>query len=399
MKYKFFTLTIFLLSFLIVSAQKDFREGYIITKENDTIKGLIDYRGDIRNAEKCVFIKDENTNPTTFYPTDIAAFRFTDDKMYISKLLITNNEILATKRVFLEYLVKGTMNLYCLRDKNNVEYFYAEKDNTGVQALIEEKKEAYKDDRLVLITNKKYFGVLLLMISNCTKLEPDLAELNLDRKSLIKFAVKYNECVCSDCEIYVKKRRKIAIKKGIILGGNLSFINLEIPLTNAESNFSISPSVLVGISIKFVIPNFGNKFSLQTEILFARHYYSSFTKTPNYATNISILTYLLEYPIMLQYTFPKRNFRPFFNIGFNNVFALKTKYHFIQTKFINNKEIYIINYNLLFRKYQPILFAGLGFQYDISDKVSLLFGFRYESGLSVFGESIKNYSLLTSITF
>ncbi|MDX2248115.1 MAG: hypothetical protein SF052_15120 [Bacteroidia bacterium] len=39
-----------------VCAQKDLRPGYIITLENDTVKGEIDYRGDILMGDVCRFI-------------------------------------------------------------------------------------------------------------------------------------------------------------------------------------------------------------------------------------------------------------------------------------------------------------------------------------------------------
>ena len=91
-----------------------------------------------------------------YLPADINGYRYTDNKMYISKLLIKDNEILNAKRVFLEYLVKGTMNLYYYRDKNKDEHYYVEKENIALKELIEEKKEGYKDGRIAIITNNKW---------------------------------------------------------------------------------------------------------------------------------------------------------------------------------------------------------------------------------------------------
>lgn len=36
-------------------AQFDFRPGYVVTSENDTLHGLIDCKGNKANARKCVF--------------------------------------------------------------------------------------------------------------------------------------------------------------------------------------------------------------------------------------------------------------------------------------------------------------------------------------------------------
>ena len=67
---------IFLIITQISFAQKDFREGYIVTKENDTIQGLIDYRGDIRNSEKCVFKQNAESSDIEYLPADINAYLY-----------------------------------------------------------------------------------------------------------------------------------------------------------------------------------------------------------------------------------------------------------------------------------------------------------------------------------
>ena len=68
-----------------IQAQRDYRKGYIITNQQDTIYGWIDYRGDLRNAKTCSFKKTETDRATDYSPSDIAAYRFIDNKYYVSK--------------------------------------------------------------------------------------------------------------------------------------------------------------------------------------------------------------------------------------------------------------------------------------------------------------------------
>ena len=80
---------VLLLTSIGVWAQRDYRKGYIITNEQDTIFGWVDYRGDIRNAKVCSFKKSETGQATEYTPLDIVAYRYIDSKYYVSK----NNRI------------------------------------------------------------------------------------------------------------------------------------------------------------------------------------------------------------------------------------------------------------------------------------------------------------------
>ena len=60
MKTTAFTLILMLIGILAVQAQDNYKLGYIITNENDTINGWIDYRTDAQNGEVCKFKTTEN---------------------------------------------------------------------------------------------------------------------------------------------------------------------------------------------------------------------------------------------------------------------------------------------------------------------------------------------------
>ena len=321
--------------------------------------------------------------------------------MYISKLLVKDNDILNAKRVFLEYLVKGTMNLYYYRDKNKDEHYYVEKDNIGLKELIEEKKEGYKDGRIVIITNKKYKGVLMIMISNCLDLQPVVDNTELNHKSLIKLARKYNECLCSDCEIFVKPKPWATFKIGVFTGVNYSFINFKTPpVTNIESNFSGNLSFLCGLGANIILPRLNEKLSFQFELFYLRHYYKSYSEVNNYNTDFGLYAYYLKNPIMLRYTFPNWKIRPFITIGVSNTFIIRTNYLLLQAYKQNNNEIIIQEYyDLPLNNFQMIFLGGIGFQYNISKRISLFMEFRYETGNNLLNGKINNYSLLTGITF
>ena len=133
-----FQCTLFAFIFLIgkINAQSDFRSGYYISNKNDTVYGLLDFRGEIRNAKVCVFKESEESESKTFLPGEIAAYRFDNSKYYVSRTVKIENE---NRTVFLEYLVNGITDLFFYRDIDGDIYFIEDKDGT-LHELVEEEK-------------------------------------------------------------------------------------------------------------------------------------------------------------------------------------------------------------------------------------------------------------------
>lgn len=109
-----------LFSIVSVLAQTEFRKAYIVKSNNDTLYGEIEYRSDNKMAEVCRFRLSENATETNYSPSDLLEYRFIDSKYYVSKDL-------NGKKVFLEFLLKGQINLYYLNDDIG-EHYYLEKD-------------------------------------------------------------------------------------------------------------------------------------------------------------------------------------------------------------------------------------------------------------------------------
>lgn len=92
MKKTWFILSCLVIFYAKTYSQTDFRPGYIINLNNDTTYGLIDSRGDIRNAQLCVFRKDTKSEPINYTPADLFGYRFIDGKYYISKTVVRKKQ-------------------------------------------------------------------------------------------------------------------------------------------------------------------------------------------------------------------------------------------------------------------------------------------------------------------
>ena len=136
------TIIVFLSGSLI--AQSDFRPGYIIYNNGDTLTGLIDYKGNQANARKCVFKLSKDDQEEKFTPEDIKAYRFIDSKYYVSKKILTEDSI--ETQLFLEYLIDGIVDVFYYRDLSDENYLIDNGD--GNLLLVKDKNEVVVVDNV-----------------------------------------------------------------------------------------------------------------------------------------------------------------------------------------------------------------------------------------------------------
>jgi len=73
---------------LSANAQSNFKPGYLITNDNDTVYGFVDYRTDQMNAEMCRFRQANDDKTQIYSPEQINGYRFIEEgKFYVSPIL------------------------------------------------------------------------------------------------------------------------------------------------------------------------------------------------------------------------------------------------------------------------------------------------------------------------
>jgi hypothetical protein len=243
-----------LISTGVLNAQKDFRAGYIIKNSGDTLYGEIDYRGDLLMSNKCKFKQDNNI--TEFIPTDILGFRFTDSKYYISKEV-------DGKMVFLEYLVKGKVDIYYMRDKIG-DHYYLDKEDSALTELPYNEEIRYRDGKKYIYKSTKHIGLLNVYLQDAPGLQSEINNIKKpEHQNMVKLAEDYHNVVCNGekCIIYEKKQPLIKVNYEILAG--------VYKATNTEFfDFGKFP-LQTGILLHFWLPRLNEKFYIKTGILYS----------------------------------------------------------------------------------------------------------------------------------
>lgn len=220
MKLKKLILFGILISAKTIHAQTDFRSGYIIKNSGDTLYGKIDYRGDILMSRKCRF-KNLNDTIYEYSPNDITAYRFIDSKYYVSKKI--NGRI-----VFLEYLFKGKVNIYYMRDGSGDHYFI---DKEGEDLIEIPYKEGYKkvNDKEVYYETNNHIGILTYYMQDAPELLPRIKNFKKpDHYNLIELAEDYHNTVSKKEEFIIFEKKQPLIKVNFeFVGGVVNFENVR----------------------------------------------------------------------------------------------------------------------------------------------------------------------------
>lgn len=285
---------VILLSFIFFSinlySQTDFRKGNIIVLNGDTIRGELDYRGDIENSR---FVHFRNHDIDSIYrPFEIESYNFENGKFYTSKIAIIDND---TLKIFAEYLVKGKRDLFFSRSKSGFHYLISVSD-----LIIKElpyKNEIVNIDGVnYQKESKRFVGLLKSYFNDCPSLFTEIEKIKSPkRKSLISLTKEYHDITCGDgaCTIYDKKEYPINIA-------------IEPVYRYYAKNLLISDTTLnsYGLNLYLWLPNSSERLYFKTGLIFS-------SPSPyNY----------FQVPIQFEYVYPFKVIKPKFDFGINAQF-------------------------------------------------------------------------------
>jgi hypothetical protein len=387
MKKLILILYVTLLLISTISAQSDFRKGFIITNNNDTVSGLIDFRGDISNSERCIFKAGENEAQVEYNPQEIKGYRFLESKFYISKTISIKGK---ESQVFLEYLLNGIVDLFSYKNMDGL-YFFMQKEGGPLVEINEPEVVTYVNGNASTIrTDKKYIGRLKYTFSDAPEMAGEIEKVTPDRKSLIKISKKYHEQVCKDdqCIVYEKKLHIAKINIGPVIGVRmLSIIPEELTFRGIYSsddtyhcNFDASNTFSYGLFFNISLPTENGRLKLQYDGLINSNKFESYYTVKALSStedfDFSLKSTDLSHHFLLHYDFTKTKFRPFMLVG-----------AFVNQKLKLEKEgfdpdDYLVE--IFPKDGYPGFSIGLGVAYQINEKKEATLKVSYRRGYGSF---------------
>jgi hypothetical protein len=275
-----------------VLAQSNFKEGYIITNNNDTVYGWIDFKLDELNMQFVNFKSLQDSTTQHYLPDDIYGYRLVNEgKFYISKTIeIKEGE---KQLVFLEFLVQGLKNLYYFKD--DMEYYFIE--NTDGELIVMSKLPDSVQDYKVKV-DLKYRGVLKYVFRDYELIGRKTEKADFNKRSMIELTKDYHNYVCEDgtaCIIFENDFKKKFIELDLSVFGGMQFYRLKYyPSLDylQETRYAGAMIPEIGLQLSICSPRFSTSLAMFGELSYSSvDGADDFFITDNHNTTYSIYAY------------------------------------------------------------------------------------------------------------
>jgi hypothetical protein len=382
-------------------SQTEFREGYVILQNGDTLYGYVN------TAKKtvCHFKKNESEKKYLSYdPGEIVGFGVVNGRYYESKVIPERNETEPDEIVFMECLVKGAASLYSFNNR-----FFSLVSDTSFYELSQTTNKTTSPQSSGSFVQKRYYGILNYQMKGCPDVGRKLIKLKLSKDDLVDLFSEYNICVSSPYIYFLEKKPKLIAKLSIHGGLTQSSINLKFSdkiLYNSPINAS---SGMAGASLNLTWPRATERISMNLGLMyfFTNFHISGLGESGSRVDYVEGMINIneLKVPLGLQYSFNTRRLTPFVGAGFAGNMSIGCS-----TEFSHEVQISGVVTTDYFDLFQPDRFyfnfwSGIGVKYDLKKDVEGLLELRYDlptniaSQYDYFKASISHISLVLGIRY
>ncbi len=378
MRKVFLNLLFMLILSNLTYGQTNFKKGFVITNQNDTLNGFIDFRTDEVNSMECKFKTSENASETIYEPGKISGFRFVEEgKFYVSKT-ITLDSIQQT--LFLEYLVQGMMNLYYL-GRGNGYYFFENNDQTMI-SVTKKPDEIVEDGKAK--PDISYKNTMSYVFRECLPVALQTSNADFNRKSMILYTKDYHDKMCDTggkCIIFENDYKKRFTKFDFAIYTGFEVSSMKLLLNNAfymPVMYSFSP--IIGGNFEVSDPRHLKSLSLNLGLTCSAFNgvseFSSISSDSYYKYNFSAINTVLN--LGLKYTFTNLELNPGFEFNFimSNLYNCKST---LKNEFMLSNTIQsIVKENEVFPSFSlPGLNPGIGCEFPLKNKKYIVVKLMY----------------------
>lgn len=311
-----------LLSSSVAFAQANFRPGYILPLTGDTVRGSVDYQGELRNSMLCRFRPTAGAAVVEYQPAQLRGYGFATGRDLQSRRLPGA----AGQPAFLQALVLGKASLYHTINEKDKDLYYAGNGTSGpLEALIQQDSTQSGTDTqryttLQQVRTYPFRNVLWKLMADCPSVQARLVRLELKEAALIKTFLAYNACGTDGQPQYVAKKQTSKLRF-VVLGGmqqsSLTYVN------KGDHTVKSPLKPVAGIGLALQPGRFNPRFSLHVQALYLQQSFYGKVQTlgdglyaNEYVTReIDVKITSVRIPLMVRYTMQTAGVQPYLQAG------------------------------------------------------------------------------------
>jgi len=372
----------------LLSAQIDFRPGYVVKNGSDTVKGFVAYRTDKKNIEQCTFKESRKAKANDYTAADIAGFGIYGDRSYQSMIMPADAP--AQGKVFAKIIVQGYLNLY--EHKN----FFLLKKKDSLFTLPVPKNEVYgPPGEQKTRKSNKFIGVLTYVMLDCPM---NTKALSYSEGPLSEIVYNYNTCVKRGSN---QRNQRPMAKVGLALFTGYVVSNLTYDF-NKVIPFK-GNTVIGGAGIDLSSPRVYDKFFFSIEAWYSKNFYQGYYEGTYNGDPIKQDLFAdftnLKIPFGIKYNFKSPGNTPYFKTGVFWSSTISSSVRTVEERKLPDA-IYTDEYTTGYQFKNPKGFwFSLGYDKTVFKSTRLFAEFRYERGEGYMGSPVVNDSHMVNYNF
>lgn len=319
-KASFVSIVLVIFSFSIM-AQSEFRPGFVIKNNGDTLNGLVFYGANGKFEKSCLFKRFEIAQEISYASDQIKAYGFNNGRYFESKTV-------GRKKTFFECLVKGEVSVYIVPG-NYKGMVYLESPQTGLFKLSKGTNKLGEAG-----SYNSYHDALAWMLNKTGNQAVSLANLKYDAKDIAAVVRESSSLSHNTSRGFYQTpsvnnlRDKSVFKQGSLLSiglsGGYQFVSVSTPGNNytqffREAQFNKSYRPAIGLYINSRFSKKSNLLSVDLAMHYVTDSYYGYSEYSDgietYRDDINIEFSEIQVPLSLHLTFGKGSIHPFIKAG------------------------------------------------------------------------------------
>lgn len=391
---------------LFSSAQSNYKPGYVVDLQNDTLHGFIDYRGWENNPKTFSFKKNlDDREPISYSTANAQAFGISGIEYYqkfivkasmgqtnINRLSVDIDTSFRMDTAFLKVIIAGrNVSLFSLTDKIKTRFYITDSRDNGIKELL---YYVYylTDDEVATQTltpfRQQLTGLAVYYQPKNAKVISKINYAHYWQSDLTDIVTMIN----GDKNQQLKQKKIFGVRYSAGVAVRSSKLKLQGPDGAFPNGTSKSTSPVITAGIDLLLNKNTGRVVFRAEAAFTSNHYSTAEQPGNSTTSTSIdfRQYTTSLTPQIFYNFYSTNkLKIFLNAGLSFNFSSYNKYYFVQ----NFSEVSTIKTEGIpsFSKFwtSSLVKAGL----VICNKVEVYAGYSFGSSITqyVHFDAVNSY--------
>jgi len=363
------------LGYAAVKAQGDFRKGFIVKNDLDTIRGFVDYRWKFSNERVCHFKEELKSRKIKFTPSEIRSYGITGVHTYVS---IRLKDYSAPR--FIQEIVNGKIELL-FSDRS----YYIKTDSILLKIPKPNRKEIVyvEGNGNFQKIDKRYVKFLDSLFKDCAITAKDTEYNEAHLGSIVR---KYNVCkgntapqITKSGKPFIKVGFHAAYGIGKFSVGGIDRYGARGYIDSYRTfGYNQKLSTFGGAGIDFYFPRISNNLSFELDLFIQDIAYLVYRQA-DAREEFDITTSAVKVPIAVCFNFLPGNNTPYVKAGLvNYTFNSTSTRVLIETQFGNIITLKSDDLTDSFSGSSNNFWFGIGYKHNLINKLKVFGEFRFE---------------------